>query len=317
VGGNQQVMIEVTVSEINRTRNRAIGTNFAAINGNDWAVFNLLDGLTNPTVSTNGALSAIQFAQSVNLIGSVFELGGASYFFFVNALDETGMGKILAKPTLVARTGETAHFLSGGEVPIPIAQGGNLDAITIDYKEFGVGVSFTPTVLSDNRIHMDVSTEVSQVDFGLGTTVSGLVAPGFRTRRANTGLELGDGQVFAIAGLLRDEVSEKVAMYPLLGQIPILGVFFRNSTFEKQTTELVMLVRPRLVKPVGPNPPPLPTDYFDEPNWFEFYLLGRTEGFDSRVAAAAPAEPEAGFVGDAGYRLPASPEDAAGEEETE
>src|SRR5262249_59813312 len=95
---------------------------------------------------------------------------------------------------------------------------------------------------------------------------------------------------------------------------PLRGVCFRNSTSERQTTELVMLVRPGLVRAVGAEPPPLPTDYFDEPNWFEFYLLGRSEGFDSRVAAAAPAEPEAGFVGDAGYRLPASPEDAADEE---
>ena len=115
--------------------------------------------------------------------------------------------------------------------------------------------------------------------------------------------------------LLREELSENVSEYPLLGAIPIIGVLFRNSTYQKQTSELVLLVRPRLVKPIGSEPPPLPTDYFDEPNWFEFYLLGRTEGFDSRLAAAPEAEPEAGFVGDAGYRLPASPEDAADEEE--
>jgi pilus assembly protein CpaC len=148
---------------------------------------------------------------------------------------------------------------------------------------------------------------VSQIDFGLGTAVSGTTAPGFRTRRASTGVEVGDGQTFAIAGLLRDEVTERVNMYPFLGQIPILGVLFRSSEFSKEQTELVLLVRPRLVKPLDPEaPPPLPTDYFDEPNWFEFYLLGRAEGFDERVAAA---EPQAGFVGDAGYRLPASPED--------
>jgi pilus assembly protein CpaC len=321
VGGNQQVMIEVTVSEVNRDLRKEIGTNFAAsiINDGDqvFEVFNLIDRLAAPEVIDPVGPEVIEFADTVNLIGTAFPIGTGTYALFVNALDETGAAKILAEPTLVARTGETARFLSGGEVPIPVAQGGAFGSITVDYKEFGVGLAFTPTVLSENRIHLDVTTEVSQVDFGLGTAVSGTAAPGFRTRRATTGVEVGDGQTFAIAGLLRDELTENVSMYPFLGEIPILGMLFRVSTYQKQTSELVLLVRPRLVKPLGPDAPPLPTDYFDEPNWFEFYMLGRTEGFDSRVAAAPEAEPEAGFVGDAGYRLPASPDEAVDEEETE
>lgn len=314
VGGNQQVMIEVTVSEINRDKNRGIGTNFTALitsNGKQFDVFNRVGGLSRPTIDTFTGVETVEFADSINFLGSAFPIGTGIYELFVQALDENGVGKILAEPTLVARTGETARFLSGGEVPIPVAS--SLDRITVQYKEFGVGVSFTPTVLSDDRIHLNVTTEVSQIDFALGTAVSGTTAPGFRTRRASTGVDVGDGQTFAIAGLLRDELTEKVTMYPLLGQIPIIGVLFRSSTFEKQSTELVLLVRPRLVKPLDPSaPPPLPTDYFDEPNWFEFYLMGRAEGFDDRVAAA---EPQAGFVGDAGYRLPASPEEDGDEEE--
>jgi len=318
VGGNQQVLIEITVSEINRTKNRAMSTNFAATitsNGKRFHFHNLIDALTRPIPddsSITGEL--IEFSPVMNFVGSAFPIGTGIYELFVNALDETGLGTILAEPTLVARTGETARFLSGGEVPIPIAQ--SLDRITVTYKEFGVGVAFTPTVLSDNRIHLDITTEVSQIDFGLGTAVSGTTAPGFRTRRASTGVEVGEGQTFAIAGLLRDELTEKVAMYPLLGAIPIIGVLFRSSTFEKSSTELVLLVRPRLVKPLGAEPPPLPTDYFDEPNWFEFYLLGRVEGFDDRVAAAETAS-EAGFVGDAGYRLPASHEEDADQEDAQ
>jgi pilus assembly protein CpaC len=301
----------VTVSEINRTRTKEIGTNFAAtiLNDSGDQVFEVVSAIDN-----------LLSSQTTELFALGAGIGTGTYELFVNALDETGVGKILAEPTLVARTGETARFLSGGEVPIPVAQGGSAGGfvpVTIEYKEFGVGVAFTPTVLSDNRIHMEVTTEVSQVDVSLGVSVSGALTPGFRTRRATTGVELGDGQMFAIAGLLREELTERVAMYPLLGQIPIVGLLFRNSTYEKQTTELVMLVRPRLVKPLGTEPPPLPTDYFDEPNWFEFYLLGRTEGFDDLVARAPEAESEAGFVGDAGYRLPASPEEAADEEETE
>ena len=318
VGGNQQVMIEVTISEINRTKNRGMQTNFAATitRGNQIFHFhNMIDGLAIP--SPNNTLSALPdpgvFSPVVNFLGSAFPIGTGVYELFVNALDEDGVGKILAEPTLVARTGETAKFLSGGEVPIPIAQ--QFGEITVTYKEFGVGVSFTPTVLSDDRIHLDVTTEVSQVDFGLGTAVSGTTAPGFRTRRATTGVEVGEGQTFAIAGLLRDELTSRVAAYPFLGKIPILGVLFRSSTLEKTSTELVLLVRPRLVKPLDAQAlPPVPTDYYDEPNWFEFYLLGRIEGFENRVAAA---EPQAGFVGDAGYRLPASPEEDADQKETE
>jgi pilus assembly protein CpaC len=318
VGGNQQVMIEVTVSEIDRDKNRDIAANWIAerfprtANGTQGFVMNRVGALTKPIFDdTTGALKEIEFSDTINLLGFAFPIGRAGYELFVDALDENGLGKILATPTLIARTGETAKFLSGGEVPIPVAS--SLDRITVTYKEFGVGVAFTPTVLSDDRIHLDVTTEVSQVDFGLGTAVSGTTAPGFRTRRASTGVDIGDGQTFAIAGLLREELTEKVNMYPLLGEIPILGAFFRSSNFEKHSTELVMLVRPRLVKPLDPEAPPLlPTDYFDEPNAFEFYLLGRAEGFDNRVAAT---EPQAGFVGDAGYRLPATPEEDRNEQE--
>jgi pilus assembly protein CpaC len=318
VGGNQQVMMEVTVSEVNRSKGRAIATNFAAAITHGDHIFhfhNMIDALATPSPHISGSALGDPgvFSPVVNFLGSAFPIGTGVYELFVNALDENGVGKILAEPTLVARTGETARFLSGGEVPIPIAQ--QFGQITVTYKEFGVGVAFTPTVLSDDRIHLEVTTEVSQIDFGLGTAVSGTTAPGFRTRRASTGIEVGEGQTFAIAGLLREELTEHVSMYPLLGQIPIVGMLFRDSTFDKQSTELVILVRPRLVKPLDAQAlPPAPTDYFDEPNWFEFYLLGRAEGFDNRVAAA---EPQAGFVGDAGYRLPASPDEDADQKEAE
>jgi pilus assembly protein CpaC len=123
--------------------------------------------------------------------------------------------------------------------------------------------------------------------------------------------------VFVIAGLLRDDLTEKVSQYPILGSIPILGTLFRSSSYQKRLTELVLLVRPRLVRPLGAEPPPLPTDYFDEPNAFEFYLLGRAEGFDDRFPTAPEAAPKAGLIGDAGYRLPATPEDEAADDEEE
>jgi pilus assembly protein CpaC len=149
------------------------------------------------------------------------------------------------------------------------------------------------------------------VDFSLGTTVGGLTVPGFRTRRASTAVELADGQSFAIAGLLRDDVSELVGKYPVLGDIPVLGSLFRSSQFLKNETELVMIVTPRLVKPLGPGPYPLPTDHFIEPSAFEFYLLGRLEGRDEEPPKKGPdgeTPPSGGLIGAAGHRVTATPE---------
>ena len=259
VGGNQQVMIEVTVSEMSRSMRKAIGTNFAARivrNGDQlFEVFNSIGGLTVPPGSIplpnpatlpgapgfNPAVlgsQAVGVTDAINLIGTAMPIGSGVYEIFVNALDESGLGKVLAEPTLVARTGQTAHFLAGGELAYPVAQGGAFGSISVEYKDFGVGIEFTPTVLSEERIHLDVTTEVSEVDFALGTRVAGFITLGLRTRRASTGIEVGDGQTFAIAGLLRDDLTEQVSQYPLLGSIPILGMLFRSSTYQKQLTEL-------------------------------------------------------------------------------
>jgi pilus assembly protein CpaC len=207
----------------------------------------------------------------------------------------------------VARSGESASFLVGGEVPIPIAQGGAFGSITVEYKPFGVGLSFTPTVLAPDRIHLKVSPEVSQPDFTFGTEVEGTVVPAFNSRRATTSVELKHGQSLVIAGLLSEELREQVSQYPVLGQIPILGGLFRSSKFEKNQTELVIIVTPALVKPLGRGPHPLPTDHFIEPSAAEFYLYGWLEG-------RAPAEETpAGLIGEAGYRISPTPKEASDE----
>lgn len=178
----------------------------------------------------------------------------------------------------MARSGEKAHFLVGGEVPIPVPQSGSIGVITIEYKEFGVGLTFTPTVMGKDRIHLAMTAEVSEPDLTLGARVGGFVVPAFTTRRAATGIELGDGQSFAVAGLLREDVKELAHRFPFIGDIPILGALFSSTRFEKNETELVMIVTPRLVKPLPPGRPELPTDHFVEPNAFEFFFLGSLEG---------------------------------------
>jgi pilus assembly protein CpaC len=325
VGGNHQVMIEVKIAELSRTLRHQLGTNFRAIIGSDgeiFEVFNFLDNLTSfdsreltfdlDKFKLTGLEEVFEISERVSLGGGAYSIGTGIYEVFFDVLEQNGLGKILAEPTLVARSGETARFLVGGEVPIPVAQGGAFGSITVEFKAFGVAVDFTPTVLSPERIHLSVSPEVSEPDFTLGTAVGGILVPGFNSRRASTGVVLADGQSFAIAGLLRDDLNEVVREYPVLGDIPILGGLFRSSQFLKEETELVMIVTPRLVKPLGPGPHSLPTDHFVEPSAFEFYLLGRLEG---RAEPPPPAETvttrpphAAGLIGGAGHRITAVPE---------
>ena len=271
VGGVHQVMLEVRVAEMARSTTKKLGINFSWINGNDFGV-SLLGGLSN--FSTE---SGTTFGEGVNALFR-FSKGNSTWTGLIDALKEDGLIKILAEPTLIALSGQTANFLAGGEFPIPVPGGGGQGTVTIDYKEFGVGLNFTPTVLSDDVISINVQPEVSELDFSTAVQFSGFVVPGITTRRAATTVELGDGQSFAIAGLLRDTIRTSISKFPLLGDIPILGVLFRSSSFLKNETELVIIVTPHLVKPLNMAKQTLPTDNYIEPNDAEFYIEGRMEG---------------------------------------
>jgi pilus assembly protein CpaC len=313
VGGDQQVMLEVVVAEMARSLRREMGTNFQVLHVGDnhtAQVFNFLNNLTSVSVDPTTGATTTLLSDAINLAGR-FTVGSDVYDIFFDVLHEKGLGKILAEPTLVARSGETASFLAGGEIPIPIAQGGAFGSITIEFKEFGVGVAFTPTVLSADRIHLKVAPEVSAPDFTNAVTFGGSVVPSFNTRRASTAVELADGQSFAIAGLLRDDVLELVSQYPVLGEIPVLGILFRSSQFQKNETELVMIVTPHLVKPLPPGDPHLPTDHFVEPNAFEFYLLGALEGRSWGSHHDDESAQTGGLIGDVGHTVAAAPEGEA------
>lgn len=302
VGGNQEVMLKVVIAEMSRSLNREFGMNFNALieaGSGTVNVASFLGGLSAPA----DAMGEIPISDAVNFAALLSGYGALEQLaVFLDALDERGLGKVLAEPTLMARSGETASFLVGGEVPIPIAQGGAFGSITVEFKDFGVGLGFTPTVLGPDRIHLQVAPEVSDIAPENGVTIEGSVIPGFITRRAQTAVELKDGQSFAIAGLLSDTVRELSGRYPLLGDIPILGNLFRSSLYQKKQTELVIIVTPHLVKPLGPGPHPLPTDSFIEPDALDFYLFGRLEGY-----AGETAQP-GGMIGDVGHRVTATPE---------
>jgi pilus assembly protein CpaC len=306
VGGNHQVMLNVVVAEMSRKLKREFGTNFAALIATGNGPVGLLGGFGGLAEAASGI---------GKIFGSFSSLGALELLkITMDILEEEGLSKILAEPTLVARSGESASFLVGGEVPIPVVQSGSVaGAISIEYHEFGVGLSFTPTVLGPDRIHLTVNPEVSRADFTFGTEVSGTLVPGFATRRASTSVELADGQSFMIAGLLNEEIRELAGKYPILGSVPILGSLFRSTKFTKEETELVIIVTPTLVTPLGPGPHPLPTDYFIEPSASQFYLFGALEGMPPEKGSGKAEEQfeTEGMIGYTGNRITTSFEGGA------
>jgi pilus assembly protein CpaC len=307
VGGIHQVMLEVRVAEMNRQLLRRLGLNFNYVRGNEFAVsaLNNLTSLVKPTdavlASAAGGPFAIGVSQAINALFRI-QNGNATWTGFVDALKQNNLVKVLAEPTLIALSGREASFLAGGEFPIPVPQA--LGVVTIHYKSFGVGLAFTPTVLSPTKINMTVTPEVSDLDFANAIAIQGFLIPAITTRRASTTIELADGQSFAIAGLLRDTVREQVSKFPVLGDIPILGALFRSSSFQKNETELIIIVTPRLVKPLDVAKQTLPTGQFIEPNDLEFYLMGQMEGSSPGQATPSPiksSKTEGGLEGESGH----------------
>jgi pilus assembly protein CpaC len=293
VGGVQQVMLEVRVAEMNRELIKRLGINFNAIGSNEFGV-SLLGGLTSlvnfthPGVGGGAATVTTGVTQAIQGVFG-FNTGSLSWTGFIDALKEEDLVKVLAKPTLVALNGQEAAFLAGGEFPIPVPQAFGL--VTIQFKKFGVGLVFTPNIMNSKHISLNVSPEVSELDFTNAVRTQGFTIPSITTRRATTTIELADGQSFAIGGLMRDNVRESIKKVPFLGEIPILGALFRSSSFQKDETELLIIVTPHLVKPLDMTAQTLPTDYYVEPNDFEFYLMGFPEkgGFGGKVGQRSPA----------------------------
>ena len=292
VGSSQQVMLEVRFSEMRRGAARQLGFNHAFLSdsgGFQGGIGNTAPStalLTNqngvPTINIAGIL------ESFGIAAAGFDIGSLNIFSAIDALERRGVITTLAEPTLIALSGETASFLAGGEFPIPVLQsggGGGDDSgsrgITIEFKPFGVSLAFTPTVLADGMISLVVAPEVSSIDTSASVRVNDLIIPGLQVRRARTTLELRDGQSFAMAGLLRRDFRDTVRQIPLLGSIPIIGALFRSTNFENEDTELVIIVTPRLVRPVPADRLAVPTDRVQPPDELELFLMGRT---DSAVA---------------------------------
>lgn len=309
VGGVHQVMLEVKVAEVSRSLVKRLGFNFN-IFGRDGLGVNLLGNLTQledlAGLAAAGAPFEIGVGPAVSALFQ-FQKWGVTATGFIDALKEDGLVKILAEPTLIALSGQTAEFLAGGEFPVPVPQG--LGTVGIDYKTFGVGVNFTPTVLSNNKISIKVAPEASDLDFSTAVLLEGYAVPGITTRRASTVIELADGQSFAIAGLLRENIREIISKFPLLGSIPILGALFRSSSFQKNETELIIIVTPHLVKPLDLAKQSLPTDAFIEPNDVQFFLWGILQGRKKKKSSGhkpslSYLDKKGGLEGEFGHTIP-------------
>lgn len=243
-----QVQLQVRVAEVNRNRLRDFGASYA-YQGGPGAGGYVNPGAGPGTIGdvAGGVLSG-SIASSLNLF-----LMGGNTLSFIRALQQQGALRALAEPNLIAMDGEKASFLAGGEFPIPIVQGGGGDrsAVTIIFKEFGVKLNFKPTIIDEDHIRLELEPEVSTLDYANGVRLQGFVIPALRTRRARTGVELRDGQSFALAGLLDNNESRLLGRVPILGDIPILGALFRSKQFQKNETELMFIVTAQMVKPLN------------------------------------------------------------------
>lgn len=289
VPGVHQVMLQVRIAELDRKAVRQIGADILGVNPNTGTILGTqiggasisaasllgLDGLTG---TATGATS------SGTSIFGVFPTG--DFEILLKALRRNSVLTILAEPNLMTMSGEEASFLAGGQFPVPVPQtggGGGAGTITIEWKDFGVQLNFTPTVMSDGTIRLKVAPEVSSIDQALGTVIQGTAVPGVTTRKISTTVELKEGQTLVLAGLLQVEMEGDTTRIPLLGDLPYIGTMFSNTTSERVERELLVLVTPYLVSPMEPNEvPPLPGEGIKEPNDLEVYLLGRIEGRTGR-----------------------------------
>ncbi|MBB3763959.1 type II and III secretion system protein family protein [Sphingomicrobium lutaoense] len=264
-----QVNLKVRIAEVNRSLVKSFGFNLFAQDGTNGAQFGFSQG-TGLVASNPFSVQGTGAGATAGIAGKLF---GLDLISTLDLAENDGLVTTLAEPNLTALSGETASFLAGGEFPIPISQ--DLGSISIEYKQYGVGLAFTPYVLADGRISMRVRPEVSELSNEGSIRLNGFEVPAFTTRRAETTVELGSGQSFMIAGLLRNSNTNSIEKAPFLGDIPILGALFRSNSYRKSETELVIIVTPYLVQPVS-NRMALPNDGYRNPTDAQRNIEGRT-----------------------------------------
>ena len=300
VSGVQQVMLVVRVAEMDRSLTKRLSLDFVTTAANSFGT-SLLGGLGSIVGELSSSALNPTVAPNTN---ALFHIAGGSVSWtqFIDALREDGLVKVLAEPTLVAMSGQTASFLAGGSFPVPVPQG--LGTVGIQYQNYGVQLNFMPIVLGDDRISVKVNPVVSELDYSNAITIQGTTVPALTERGVSTVLELRDGQSFSIAGLLQDNITETIARFPGLGNLPVLGPLFRSSQFQRNQTELIVIVTPHLVKPLNTTTQPLPTDNYTEPSDTDFYLRGLLQGCEKASPPPICQPGVEGEDGQFGHALP-------------
>jgi pilus assembly protein CpaC len=283
-----QVQIDTRIVELSRRALRDAGINFSRV-GNNSTISVSPPGLLSGVSGGGGTGFLLDSASGFLPLSQAFNLvygnAGENLLVTVSVLEQNGLAHTLAEPTLVALSGQTASFLAGGELPIPVSQnsGGGGSSITIEFKPFGIRLMVTPTVLAGDRIALKVAPEVSELDFSSAVDTGGVSVPGLLTRRADTAIELASGESFVISGLVSQQMNTNIDKIPGLGDLPVLGALFKTTHFEREDRELVMIVSPRLVKPLAADAShlPVPGEEYEHysPGLYEMQL-GETGRFD-------------------------------------
>ncbi len=296
----QQVMLEVRFIELSRTASRELGVQWNTFGNPNINVGNGIaaGGLPITSAAAVGAAGVISGATPFGFMIANLMKSGVSADVAINALEQKNLARSLAEPNLVALSGDTASFLAGGEYPIPVS--GSFGQVTVDYKKYGVGLAFTPTVLGRGLINLKIEPEVSQIDTTHTVAVAnGVSVPALIVRRASTTIELRDGQSFMIGGLLQTYNQNLIDQLPWLGSVPVLGTLFSSKSYQQNQTDLAIIVTPHLVRPTRPGDVvKTPADDALPPNDPDFFLLGKTEVTRAQAMALTPVTARIVAAGD-------------------
>ncbi len=278
VGGSHQIMLKVRFAEMSRSvaKNLSSSIGIFGMSGNvdvSAGAGSVIEGGTVPTSNAQGRL------------GLAFSSGDLAISVLLEALESKGLVRTLAEPNLVALSGNEAHFLAGGEYPVPVAGDGG--TTSIEFRPFGIEMTFKPTLIEDGLINLVIQTAVSSLDASNSIVSNGINVASFNKREAQTVVEIRDGQSMAIAGLLRDDFSDLVGQVPWLGDIPVLGALFRSADYSRKQSELVIIVTPHVVSPVDGDALTLPTDRIRPPTEADLFLLGKTANTTSDGGAGS------------------------------
>jgi len=273
-----QVQTDIRFVEVNRTKLKDIGIRIFGTQSNNFLFGSPGSSLVEsvPVGGVSGVTPGAQVPLSADGFNILWGGGSSKFLGALNALENSGFAYTLSRPSLVALSGQSASFLAGGEFPVPIPSSGS-DSLSIEYKEYGIRLNLTPTVIDRNRIHLKVAPEVSELDFSNGIMIAGTRVPALNVRRTDTSISLADGESFVISGLINTSNRSEVDKLPGLGDIPVLGAFFRSSSMQREERELLMIVTPRLVNPLAADAqlPELPGEQLRnyDPSVFEMLLF--------------------------------------------